>query len=151
MLIFLDIDGVMVLAKSWSSPELLNDGFPAFSSKATAALQSILSEGATIVLTTSHKKKYSPKEWKQIFKRRGINVTKLKSLGANLDNLNRIDEITRWLNKNNLSDKFVIIDDDKSLNSLPANLKSHLILTNPMVGLTKDHVEEIKSFEHSNY
>jgi hypothetical protein len=30
MLIFLDIDGVMVCVKGWKSPELLNDGFPAF-------------------------------------------------------------------------------------------------------------------------
>ena len=33
MLLFLDIDGVMVPAKGWKSPELLNDGFPAFSSR----------------------------------------------------------------------------------------------------------------------
>jgi hypothetical protein len=31
MLIFLDIDGVMVPAKSWERPVLLKDGFPAFS------------------------------------------------------------------------------------------------------------------------
>ena len=30
MLFFLDIDGVMVPAKGWKSPEFLDDGFPAF-------------------------------------------------------------------------------------------------------------------------
>ena len=44
MLIFLDIDGVMVPAKSWKSPELLDDGFPEFSSAATRVLNLIISE-----------------------------------------------------------------------------------------------------------
>ena len=38
MLLFLDIDGVMVPAKGWKSAELLEDGFPVFSTKATEIL-----------------------------------------------------------------------------------------------------------------
>ncbi|MBX9734763.1 MAG: hypothetical protein K2X37_11935 [Chitinophagaceae bacterium] len=53
MLIFLDIDGVMVPVKGWKSPEFLNDGFPAFSSQATSALQRLIAEDVTIMLTTS--------------------------------------------------------------------------------------------------
>ena len=52
MLYFLDIDGVMVPAEAWKSPELLNDGFPAFSSKATSTLQHLLSEDDIVMLTT---------------------------------------------------------------------------------------------------
>lgn len=48
MLLFLDIDGVMVPAKSWETPALLVDGFPAFSSRAIAALQRLISEGASL-------------------------------------------------------------------------------------------------------
>lgn len=44
MLLFLDIDGVMVPAKSWERPALLDDGFPAFSSKTIAALQRLIFE-----------------------------------------------------------------------------------------------------------
>lgn len=145
MLVFLDIDGVMVPAKSWASPELLNDGFPAFSGKATSALLSIISEDDIIILTTSHKDRYSIEEWKQIFKNRGLIIGNIKSLEANSANLDRKDEIARWVLTGNLNDSFVIIDDDKSLNDLPAYLKSHLVLTNPMVGLTQDHVAEIRS------
>ncbi|MDI3318583.1 HAD domain-containing protein [Pinibacter soli] len=43
MLIFLDIDGVMVPAKGWKAPEMLSDGFPAFSNKATNALRNLVS------------------------------------------------------------------------------------------------------------
>ena len=151
MLLFLDIDGVMVPAKSWLKPELLNDGFSAFSSKAIAALQSIISEGTTIVLTTSHKKNYTLHQWKQIFKTRGIDVAKIQTLKANTNNLNRKDEITRWFYKKNLNDSFVILDDDKSLNDLPEHLKSHLVLTNPIVGLTQDQVEEIRKILRKSY
>ncbi len=89
MLFFLDIDGVMVPAKGWESPEFLNDGFPAFSSKATRALQSLISEEVTIVLTTSHKSKFSNEEWKNIFRNRGINIENIKSLPENFNNLSR--------------------------------------------------------------
>ena len=87
MLFFVDIDGVMVPAKGWKSPEFLNDGFPAFSSKATIALQNSITEEDTIMLTTSHKAKFSIEEWKSIFKNRGINIKKIKSLPENLKNL----------------------------------------------------------------
>ena len=145
MFIFLDIDGVMVPAKGWQSPELLNDGFPAFSNKATCVLQSLISEDATIMLITSHKSNYTLDEWKAIFNKRGINVEIIKSLGNNVDNLSRKDEIIKWFNINNNINEFVIIDDDKSLNSLPDNLKKNLVLINPMVGLSDEHLENIKA------
>ena len=60
MLILLDIDGVMVPAKSWDSLQLLDDGFYGFDSKAVNALNSVLLQTkADILLTTSHKSKYS--------------------------------------------------------------------------------------------
>ncbi len=148
MLFFLDIDGVMVPAKGWKSPEFLNDGFPAFSNKATRTLQSLISEEDTVMLTTSHKSKFSIEEWKNIFKHRGIYVEKIKSLPENLNNLSRRDELVNWFNFNNAEDNFVIIDDDKSLNELPDFLKEKFIQTSPHIGLTEEHLETIKSVSH---
>ncbi len=148
MLFFLDIDGVMVPAKGWKSPEFLNDGFPAFSSKATRTLQSLISAEDTIMLTTSHKSKFSIEEWKRIFKNRGINIEKIKSLPENFNNISRKDEIVNWFNVNNADENFVIIDDDKSLNELSDYLKENLIQTSPYVGLTEEHSETIKSISH---
>lgn len=145
MLFFLDIDGVMVPAKGWKTPEFLNDGFPAFSNKATSTLQSLISEDVTIMLTTSHKSKFSIDEWKSIFKNRGINIEKIKSLPENFDNLSRKDEIVNWFNVNNVDEDFVIIDDDKSLNELPGFLKENLVQTSPYIGLTEEHLEAVKS------
>ena len=143
MLIFLDIDGVMVPAKSWKSPELLNDGFPAFGAKATLVLQHLISDATTIVLTTSHKSKYSIEQWKILFKERNISIEKLTCLPTNVHNLSRKDEILNWFNVNNVHEDFIIIDDDKSLNALPDFLKSNLVQTNGHVGLTEAHLELI--------
>lgn len=143
MLFFLDIDGVMVPAKGWKSPEFLNDGFPAFSNRATRTLQSLISDEVTVVLTTSHRSKFSVEEWKSIFKNRDINIEKIKLLPETFNNLNRKDEIVNWFNINDISEDFIIIDDDKSLNDLPDFLKENLIQTSPYIGLTEEHAEAI--------
>lgn len=145
MLLFLDIDGVMVPAKGWKSPEFLEDGFPVFSNRAVSTLQNLISDDLTVVLTTSHKSNYGIEEWKNIFKTRGIKIEKLISLPENIHNLNRKDEIVNWFNFNNINEDFIIIDDDKSLNDLPAFLKGKLIQTSPYIGLTEEHSDAINS------
>ncbi len=140
MLVLLDIDGVMVPAASWKKPEMLEDGFPMFSQKAIDVIKRLITNDTTVVLTTSHKSKYTVAKWKQIFDKRGIKINKLKSLEANHDNLDRKSEILRWIKSNKVDKDFVIIDDDKSLNALPTGLKKHLILANPLVGLTREHL-----------
>lgn len=131
----------MVPAKGWKSPELMSDGFPAFSPKAVRALQKLISEGdATVMLTTSHKSNFSLSQWENIFKSRGINIEKLIRLPENISNLNRRGEILDWFNHNNILEDFIIIDDDKSLNDLPASLKENLIQTSAYIGLTEEHL-----------
>jgi hypothetical protein len=146
MLIFLDIDGVMVPAKSWQRPEILEDGFAAFSSKAVLVLNELLSQNteAVIMLTTSHKSRFSHSEWKDIFQRRGLNVNQLKSLVENSDFLSRKEEILNWFNTKGIYEDFIIIDDDKSLNELPKFFKDRLILTSSLVGLNESHWADIQ-------
>ena len=82
MIILLDIDGVMVPASGWKSPELLNDGFPNFSTNAVDSLNKILSTtDASLLLITSHKSKYPVASWRRIFAKRGINanISKLRN------------------------------------------------------------------------
>jgi hypothetical protein len=146
MLIFLDFDGVMVPAKSWQRPEILEDGFAAFSSKAVLVLNELLSQNteAVIMLTTSHKSRFSHSEWKDIFQRRGLNVNQLKSLVENSDFLSRKEEILNWFNTKGIYEDFIIIDDDKSLNELPKFFKDRLILTSSLVGLNESHWADIQ-------
>ena len=145
MKLFLDIDGVMVPAKGYKLPELLPDGFPAFSSKATKALSNLIDKyNADVVLTTSHKSKYTIEEWKEIFRNRNVLLQGLESLPANVGNLTRMEEILEWFKCNAAPAAFVILDDDKALNALPAYLKEYLVLTSPYVGLTDEHVEQVE-------
>ncbi len=97
------------------------------------------------MLTTSHKSKFTIDEWKSIFKNRGINIEKIKSLPKNFNNLSRKDEIINWFNVNNVDEDFVIIDNDKSLDELPNFLKENLVQTSPCIGLTEQHLEALKS------
>ena len=143
MLILLDIDGVMVPANSWKRPEFLDDGFPSFSTKATNALQKIISEtNADILLTTSHKTSYSLKEWKNIFKKRNISLHKISRLSENVNYLSRKQEIIDWFATKKDNKEFIIIDDDKSLNDLPSFLKNRLIQTSSSIGLTDELADE---------
>lgn len=144
MLLYLDIDGVMVPANSWRRPEILDDGFPDFSKRAVSALNRIISiSGGNIVLTTSHKHNYSLKKWDNIFKHRGINFNKITRLPDNINHLNRKEELINWFTKNKIqNNEFIIFDDDKSLNSLPNYLKERLIQTSGSVGLTEYLADE---------
>ena len=146
MLIFLDIDGVMAPAKSWQRPDILEDGFVDFSSKAVSVLQDVLAQNAdtTIILTTSHKSRFSLSQWKIIFERRGLKVNKLESLNDNNDFQSRKVEILNWFESNDIHDDFIIIDDDKSLNDLPTFYKDRLILTSSLVGLNESHLVDIQ-------
>jgi hypothetical protein len=138
MLILLDIDGVIVPARSWKQPEILNDGFPSFSSVATHALNRIVSAtNASVLLTTSHKSTYSLVKWRNIFKSRGVVLKTLHRLPDCDFKTNRKDEVLNWYSVHSNTD-FIIIDDDKSLNDLPMFLREKLILTSGSVGLTDE-------------
>jgi hypothetical protein len=148
MLIFLDIDGVMVPATSWKTPPNLEDGIPMFTQRATDALNSLISTDTIVILSTSHRTRFTNNEWKRIFERRGLNIGELSSLEPNHDFKKRIDEILGWFNIHNVVGDFVIIDDDTSLNALPKNLKEHLILTSPLIGLTPEHIVNFRKRLH---
>lgn len=145
MLLFLDIDGVMVPAKSWERPMLLSDGFPAFSDQAVLALQRILTPDVTVILTTSHKSRFSIEQWKVLFNNRGLEIHHLRKLNENPLGSSRMVELINWFNLNAVVEDFIIIDDDKSLNALPPFLKERFILTSAAIGLTEAHLAEIQS------
>lgn len=152
MFILLDIDGVMVPAKPWSSPPNLGDGFPMFSSKAVQALNEIVSKtNADIVLTTSHRDRFSLKEWTAIFRHRNLDVNILKTLSTAYSGKlqSRANEISSWFSTYAGDDDFIIIDDDTSLNSLPQYLKDRVVQTRAMIGLTPSDVEKAIELLHT--
>jgi len=144
MLIFLDIDGVMVPAKPWKVPEMMDDGFPMFTQKATTALNSLLSPKTRVILTTSHRDRYSIDQWRVIFENRGIHIEELDRL-APYTFAKRKDDIQQWFDSHTVPKDFIIIDDDTSLYALPEHLKDHLIVPPSMVGLTPEILREMRT------
>jgi hypothetical protein len=135
--ILLDFDGVMVRSQPWKKIELHEDGFYSFDRSAIDNLKRIILEtGSTITLTTSHKKKFTLEEWRDIFKRRGLNV----DIFMVDESDKRIDEINNWYQKNQNID-FVILDDDKTLMDLPDKIKSRLVSIDSGIGLNKEKTE----------
>ncbi|MEJ2882263.1 HAD domain-containing protein [Pedobacter sp. GR22-6] len=147
MKFFLDIDGVMVHANPHKPVELEDDGFYKFNKKAVEIFNSIFcTTKDELILSTSHRYKYSIAEWKVIFKKRGISSRKIsivENLGEHTHKVSRRVEIESWINHNHFDfEDLVILDDDKSLNELPSSLKKRLCLTNSYTGL--NDVEDLK-------
>lgn len=80
-----------------------------------------------------------------IFRKRGINIEKIEALENKAYNLSRKDENLNWFSARGIHENLVIINNDKSLHSLPPFLKKSLILTGPVIGLTEEHLENIKA------
>lgn len=140
MHIFLDIDGVMIPLKPWQAQELMEDGFPNFTTGAVLALNTLISPETHIVLTTSHRDRYSIDEWQQIFERRGILIRNL-SIIAPFTFTKRKVELESWFHSNIPPDHFIIIDDDTTLHGLHDYLKCHLISPYSNIGLTPELVQ----------
>lgn len=147
MLIFLDIDGVMVSGATWKAPETLEDGFPMFLEKAVKSLNSLITTDSKIILITSHRDRFTLPEWKQLFSRRGILVNDLDKFPYPHGQKKRKEEILEWFANHTRPKHFVIIDDDKTLYDLPKDLKEHLIVTSPYIGLTMENLQEVKGLE----
>ncbi|TCD20353.1 hypothetical protein EZ456_19600 [Pedobacter psychrodurus] len=141
MKFFLDIDGVMVHANPHRPVELEDDGFYKFNALAVTILKCVLYKTKDeVILSTSHRFKFSTLRWKEIFESRGIEMNHISIIQTSYSNsprINRKMEIEQWIVKNKIRyQDLVIIDDDKSLNDLPKSLKDRLVLTNPYTGLS---------------
>jgi hypothetical protein len=145
MLLFLDIDGVMVPAKNWQRPVMLEDGFPAFSATAVAVLKKIISRDTIVILTTSHRSRFTIDEWKVLFAKRGIEIGKLSRLPKYKGGLSRKEELMERFKTGAIHENFLIIDDDTSLNDLPPYIKDRVIQTKPIIGLTEGHLSQINA------
>ena len=150
MYILLDIDGVMIPIKSWKSVELLEDNFLTFNSIAVSNINRMIIEtNATIILTSSHKSLFNLEQWNKIFYVRGID-TVIGKLEDNIHFLTRKEEILKWLHKNS-KENVVIIDDDKSLNSLPLHLKNKWVPIDSMIGLTEKNTSDAINILKNNF
>ena len=153
MILLLDIDGVLETSPSWKKPEFLEDNFYKFNGQAQKNLIEIINKiNPEIILTTTHRINYNLIEWNQIFELRGINVDKISKINDEkkaTDLKKRNVEIEEWFLKNSTAE-FLILDDDKSLNELPNNLKNRWIQIDSMLGITESIKNQIlEKINHS--
>jgi hypothetical protein len=139
MKIFLDIDGVLVSAASWKTPEFLDDGFYKFIQEAVDCLNELIDKNnASIILISTHRTEKTVDEWVEIFLKRGVKVNDFEKVNNNKDK-DKVSGILKWV-KDNDNEDFIIIDDDLRLRSL---LPIFLKIITPMstVGLTKNDIK----------
>jgi len=127
--LILDLDGVLITTPIWKADEYDSDGYSKFNKVCIANLNKLLSEHEfEIWLSSTRRTAKTFEEFNMIFKNRKIVNQIFGFLPENLECKTRKDEISRFIEQNNISD-FLIIDDDKSLNGLIENYKEKLILT----------------------
>lgn len=140
MKLFLDIDGVLVHANPMKKVEFDEDGFYKFNSQAVSVLNTLSIDNVEIILSSSHRHRFTLSQWKTIFKNRGVHFNKFSIIKSDISYRNsRRIEIENWIKlKKYKPSEVLIIDDDKSLNGLKIDFKNRLILTNPYFGLNDD-------------
>ena len=142
---FIAIVGAPNAGKSTITNALLGQKLSIVSPKVQTTRNSIraivISQNTQIILTTSHRFRFTIQEWKSIFRNRGVEVVSIEKLPeSDSYNTNRKEDILRWLAQRPSIDNYIILDDDKSLNDLPSEVKNKLILTQSTVGLTEADV-----------
>lgn len=142
MILLLDFDGVLITTPSWQPATIAADGFIEFNPQCVAQLNRIISLGAvdTIVLTTTHRIRYSTKAWQQLFSGRGITVERLEKVNS-CDSLTtmplRRDEIAAWAEDKDPAE-YIILDDDNGLQALPTHIKQRWVKTDSLIGLNEE-------------
>lgn len=133
MIIYLDIDGVMVPATPHKTPEIESDGFYKFTTDSIQCLNSF-KEDIEIVLISSHKDRFSKEQWVEIFKSRGVEFTDIHIAPGDISTYKSKKEYIEDFFFH--SYRFIIIDDDKSLREIHPMLKPNIIIPDPYIGLT---------------
>lgn len=142
IILFLDLDGVLITTASWKADEIDSDGYSKFSPKLVMNLNKLLhTENFEIWLSSSRRLNKSLEELNEIFKTRNISKS-IKGLLPYFPPLkNRKEEIERFVKENKIED-YLILDDDKSLNGLPIPMKEKLVLTQYMKGFNEEKLSE---------
>ena len=139
--LLLDLDGVLITTPPWKADEIHTDGYSAFNINCVNNLNVLLTElDFDIWLSSTRRTQKTITEFNRIFTNRGIIKPITGFVPVFQDCKNRIEELMRFLDENKIS-KFLIIDDDKSLNNLPDNMKQSLISTELLKGFDIEKLE----------
>jgi hypothetical protein len=140
--IILDLDGVLITTPPWKSDEFLEDDYSKFNENCVENLNSVLNLFPCKIWLSSTRRLVKTKdEFNSIFSKRKIINPITDFLPDRPDLKTRREEVLNFLDQKQFKN-FIIIDDDKSLNSLDFEIKEHLILTTLLQGFNTEKLEE---------
>lgn len=144
--ILLDIDGVLVTEGAWKPVTIEADGFLKFNDRAATCLAAIIIQtDASVILTSTHRSRYTNSEWQLVFNNRGITIKAFSTLddyGNYSLCKSRREEIEQFVQTNPDIKDYIIIDDDNSLHNLPISIKDRWLQTMPLTGINDEIVQK---------
>lgn len=142
IILFLDLDGVLITTPSWKKDELAADGYSKFNDKCIEYLNVLLSKfDLDIYLSSTRRATKTIEEFNAIFNHRNIATTITAFLPENSNYVSRGEEIENFIQENQLI-KYLIIDDDKSLMNCSSIIKENVVLTNYYEGFNAEKLRE---------
>ncbi|WP_299683084.1 HAD domain-containing protein [uncultured Tenacibaculum sp.] len=140
--LILDLDGVLITTPPWKSDTIHIDGYSDFNQNCVSNLNKLLEYAdIEIWLSSTRRLRKTLSEFNQIFRNRKIQKEISGFLPAYENCKNRREEVLRFLLDYHIND-FIILDDDKSLNSLKEEIKQKLILTELTIGFNSEKLKE---------
>ena len=141
-ILILDLDGVLITTPSWKADTIHIDGYSDFNETCVENLNQLISlVEFDIWLSSTRRTLKTLEEFNIIFKNRGIKQSIKDFIPLYTDCKNRQEEISKFITEFKVSN-FLILDDDKSLNSLEIKMKKHLILTELTKGFNNEKLKE---------
>ncbi len=140
--LILDLDGVLITNPIWKADLMHSDGYSEFNEHCVSNLNRLLSFSEfEIWLSSTRRTVKTLNEFNIIFRNRGINQDISGFLPKYSTCDNRREEVLKFIDEFNVSN-YLIIDDDKSLNSFEDKLKKNLILTELIRGFDINKLNE---------
>ena len=141
-ILLLDLDGVLITTPSWKADQIHEDGYSAFNKTAVENLNELLANtNADIWLSSTRRMNKSLEEFNTIFSNRRIERKLAGFVPHGTLSESRLEEINAFLDLKP-GQKFIIIDDDNSLQDLTEERKKYWIKTNAMIGFDKEKLQE---------
>ncbi len=141
--IILDLDGVLITTPPWKKDDMHVDGYSEFNRACVSRLNKILDNVSfEIWLSSTRRAGKTIIEFNRIFENRGLKG-QISGYLPIIENCSRKEEVQHFIQQKKLSD-YLIIDDDKSLNDLPFEIKKRTVLTEYMKGFDDEAYREAK-------
>lgn len=135
--IILDLDGVLITTPPWKPDTIHPDGYSDFNPDCVAEFNRLLIEfDAEIWLSSSRRSNKTVAEFNTIFNNRGITRKISGFIPGGTQGSSRLVQLNTFLDHEPIL-RFLILDDDTTLNGLVENRKLFWIQTLPLIGFNE--------------